>query len=800
MSQHSHPSSLGGQGVGARILRKEDARHLNGRGNFIGNMTMPGLQEVAFLRSPMAHARIRQINIEDSARAQVITRADMPDCLDIYAASTLPSYQASSMPPLASGSVRYVGEPVAMAFGDSRAVAEDVLEEIEALYDELPVYGSVPASLAAQGDLLHEGWQDNVFVTLRSDVAFEEHAARADRVIEHSVSLSRQCMLPMEGKAVLAYWDFQADQLVVYCGSQIPHMHRTGIAQFLGMDQAQVRVISPDVGGAFGYKCVLHQEELCVAWLAKTFRKPFRFMEDRREHLIAGANTREHQYRLKAHISNDGRLLALDAEIDIDGGAYSVWPFTVGLEVGQALGNLPGPYDFRGYRCRTRGVGTNKPGFMPYRGVARTGVCLAIEQMMDQIALAVGKPSWEIRLMNLVKGEQMPYVNVANKHYDSGDYPESLRRALAAVDVDAVLARQAKGEPDGRLIGLGVASYTEQSAHGTSVFASWGTAVIPGFDQAFVRMTPDGGLEVRVGVHSHGQGMETSFAQIASEILGIPVAKIKVVHGDTGRTPFSTGTYASRSLVMSGGAVSKACKELLPRVRKIAAHMLKADVDSMQHQGDMFSAEGRQVSIAQVADAWYINPQHLPEDVDPQGLELSVGYKPKVDTGSFTYASNAVVVAVDPSTGGVEVLKYVVVEDCGVMINPMIVEGQTIGGIAQGIGTALYEEMPYDEFAQPLASTLADYVMPGACEVPNIHIEHMESPSPNTEFGAKGMGEGGAIAPPAAIMSAINNALRSTGAQVSHTPVTPHRLLSAIRAAAQPANQQDKQPVSEVQA
>ncbi|MHC3917302.1 xanthine dehydrogenase family protein molybdopterin-binding subunit [Alcaligenes nematophilus] len=800
MSQHSHPSSLGGQGVGARMLRKEDARHLNGRGNFIGNMTMPGLQEVAFLRSPMAHARIRQINIEDSARAQVITRADMPDCLDIYAASTLPSYQASSMPPLASGSVRYVGEPVAMAFGESRAVAEDVLEEIEALYDELPVYGSVPASLAAQGDLLHEGWQDNVFVTLRSDVAFEEHAARADRVIEHSVSLSRQCMLPMEGKAVLAYWDFQADQLVVYCGSQIPHMHRTGIAQFLGMDQAQVRVISPDVGGAFGYKCVLHQEELCVAWLAKTFRKPFRFMEDRREHLIAGANTREHQYRLKAHISNEGRLLALDAEIDIDGGAYSVWPFTVGLEVGQALGNLPGPYDFRGYRCRTRGVGTNKPGFMPYRGVARTGVCLAIEQMMDQIALAVGKPSWEIRLMNLVQGEQMPYVNVANKHYDSGNYPESLRRALAAVDVEAVLARQAKGEPDGRLIGLGVASYTEQSAHGTSVFASWGTAVIPGFDQAFVRMTPDGGLEVRVGVHSHGQGMETSFAQIASEILGIPVAKIKVVHGDTGRTPFSTGTYASRSLVMSGGAVSKACKELLPRVRKIAAHMLKADVDSMQHQGDMFSAEGRQISIAQVADAWYINPQHLPEDVDPQGLELSVGYKPKVDTGSFTYASNAVVVAVDPKTGGVEVLKYVVVEDCGVMINPMIVEGQTIGGIAQGIGTALYEEMPYDEFAQPLASTLADYVMPGACEVPNIHIEHMESPSPNTEFGAKGMGEGGAIAPPAAIMSAINNALRSTGAQVSHTPVTPHRLLSAIRAAAQPANQQDKQPVSEVQA
>src|SRR5690606_38314981 len=264
---------------------------------------------------------------------------------------------------------------------------------------------------------------------------------------------------------------------------------------------------------------------------------------------------REHYYEMTAYADKQGRLLALDAKVTINGGAYSVWPFTVGLETGQALGNLPGPYAFRGYRCQTRCVATNKPGFLPYRGVARTGVCFAIELLLDAVAREVGREAWEVRLDNLVQAEQMPYVNVTNKHLDSGDYPASLRRALEMIDVNAVRERQQRGEPDGRLIGLGVATYTEQSAHGTSVFAAWGTPVIPGFDQAAVKLTPDGGAELRVGVHSHGQGMETTFAQIANEILGIDVNRIRLVHGDTGQTPYSSGTYASRSLVMSGGAV-----------------------------------------------------------------------------------------------------------------------------------------------------------------------------------------------------------------------------------------------------
>ena len=779
-----HPGStarIKPQGIGARVLRKEDDRHLHGKANFVADMVMPGLSEVAFMRSPLAHARLTAIEIAPAGQHAVFTRAHLSDVLDIAADSSLPTYQLSAHPPLARDKVRFVGEPVVMGFAPTRAEAEDLLETVQVQYEELPAYADVLSAMQATEHLVHEQWKDNAFVTLSVDKNFDALAAQAEVVVHRKMSLSRQCMVPLEGKAVLAYWDHQANQLVVVSATQVPHLIRTALAQYLQMDQGQVRVISPDVGGAFGYKCVLQQEELCVAWLAKTYRKPFRYLEDRREHLIAGANTREHHYEMTAYADRRGRLLALDAKITIDGGAYSVWPFTIGIEPGQAIGNLPGPYAFDGYRCVTQCVATNKPGFVPYRGVARTGVCFAMELTLNALALEVGREPWEIRLENLVQPEQMPYVNIANKHFDSGDYPASVRRALEMINVKAVRARQQQGEADGRLIGVGLATYTEQSAHGTSVFAAWGMPIVPGFDQAMVRMTPDGGLEIRVGVHSHGQGMETTFAQIAHEVLGIDLSKMRVMHGDTGQTPYSSGTYASRSLVMSGGAVSQACQKLLPQLLKIGAHLLGAAVTEVVLDGGSVCAAERRVSLSDIAKAWYLSPQLLPPDVDPAGLEATVGYKPRVDTGAFSYATHVALVAVDPQMGGVEILDYVVVEDCGVLVNPMVVEGQTIGGVAQGIGTALYEEMRYDEFAQPLASTLADYVMPGATEVPNIRMDHFETPSPHTEFGAKGMGEGGAIAPPAAIFGAVNDALRRVGAtELTRTPLTPRRVLEAL--------------------
>lgn len=775
------------QGIGARVQRKEDVRHLHGKGNFVADMTMPGLSEVAFTRSPLAHARITSVRIPSKLVGQVFERRDLVGALDIAADSSLPTYQSSVQSPLASGKVRFVGEAVLMAYAPTRAEAEDLLETVEVEYEELPVYSDIHTAVQASSDLMHEGWKDNVFVTLSADKRFEELSAKADVVVHRKMSLARQCQVPLEGKAVLAYWDHPANQLVVVSATQVPHLIRTALAQYLQLDQGQLRVISPDVGGAFGYKCILQPEELCVAWLAKTYRKPFRYIEDRREHLIAGANTREHYYEMTAYADKRGRLLALDAKITIDGGAYSVWPFTIGIEPGQAVGNLPGPYAFDGYRCVTRCVATNKPGFVPYRGVARTGVCFAMELTLNAIAQEVGREPWEIRVENLVQPEQMPYLNVANKYFDSGDYPASVRRALEMIDLKAVRARQNVGESDGRLIGFGIATYTEQSAHGTSVFAAWGMPIVPGFDQAMVRMTPDGGLDIRVGVHSHGQGMETTLAQIANEVLGVDVSRTRVIHGDTAQTPYSSGTYASRSLVMSGGAVSQACKKLIPQILKIGAHLLQADISSVRFEDGCVKSGQAHVTIDQVANAWYLNPQRLPADVDPAGLEATVGYKPKVDTGAFSYATHAAVVAIDPKMGSVEILDYVVVEDCGVVVNPMVVEGQTIGGVAQGIGTALYEEMPYDSFAQPLASTLADYTMPGATEVPNIRIDHLETPSPHTEFGAKGMGEGGAIAPPAAIFGAVNDALRKLGGhiEVNQTPLTPRRLLEAIKHAKQ---------------
>jgi carbon-monoxide dehydrogenase large subunit len=378
----------------------------------------------------------------------------------------------------------------------------------------------------------------------------------------------------------------------------------------------------------------------------------------------------------------------------------------------------------------------------------------------------------------------MPYDNVARKHYDSGDYPRSLETVRREIDLDKWRARQRQGEKDGRRIGIGFASYCEQSAHGTGVFAGWGLPLIPGYDQATVRMQPDASLEVRVGVQSHGQGMETTLAQIAHEILGIEIAKIRVIHGDTGATPFSTGTYASRSIVMTGGAVAKTCEALVPRLIAIGAHLMQCATSTVRYVPGRVVGPQSSVSLKEIAEAWYRRPQLLPPDVDVNGLEATVGYKPQVDTGAFSYASHAAVVAVDPNLGGIEILDYVIAEDCGRMVNPMVVDGQTMGGAAQGIGTALYEESPYDANGQPLASTFMDYLLPGPTEIPRFRIHHTETLSPYTAFGIKGMGEGGAIAPPAVLFNAVNDALRGLDVELSETPLTPRRMLAAIERAA----------------
>ena len=432
-------------------------------------------------------------------------------------------------------------------------------------------------------------------------------------------------------------------------------------------------------------------------------------------------------------------------------------------------------------------MATNKPPILPYRGVARTGVCFALQVTIDALAREAKTEPTALRFASLVQPEQMPFDNISKRHFDSGDYPEALRRAIAAIDLDGIRARQKSPEPDGRRIGIGFAMYSEQAGHGTSVYASWGIPFVPGHEQCQARFTPDGGLELRVGSHSHGQGHETTLSQVAHSILGVPHAHIKLVHGDTANTPYSTGTWGSRCMIVAGGAVAAACDQLADRLKRIGAKLIQSKFEDVRlENGEVIGPSGR-ISVADIARTWYRRPQDLPADVDAGGLEVTAGYKAKRDTGTFSYAAHAAVVAVDTETGESEILDYVICEDGGVLVNPMIVDGQIWGGAAQGIGTALYEEMPYDGRGQPLASTLSDYLLPGPTEVPEIRILHMETPSPYTRFGQKGLAEGGAIAPPAAITNAINDAIKDTGAELLVSPVTPRRIVEAIARASEAA-------------
>jgi carbon-monoxide dehydrogenase large subunit len=533
-------------------------------------------------------------------------------------------------------------------------------------------------------------------------------------------------------------------------------------------------------------------EDVCLGWLAMRCGYPVRWIEDRREHLTAGANCREHHYNITVYADRDGKLRGVECEASVDSGAYSSYPFSACLEAAQIASILPGPYDFPSFRCRTWSVATNKCPILPYRGVARTGVCYAIELMMDAIAYECGLEPYEVRLKNLVRPEQMPFDNITKKHFDSGDYPESLRQALAKIDLAGIRARQKTGEPDGRLIGVGLSVYCEQGAHGTSVYAGWGIPMVPGYEQATARMTPDGGLELRIGAHSHGQSMETTLPQVAHEILGIDIARIKLVHGDTEYTPYSTGSWGSRCAVMSGGAVATVSRELAKLVKSIGAHLLQTEVENVRLENGSVVGPSNSVTINEVAHTWYRRPQDLPATVDPRGLEVTMGYKPVRDSGTFSYATHIAVVAVDPELGDIELIDYAIVEDGGKLINPMVVDGQIYGGLAQGIGTAMYEEMNFDTSGQPLASTFADYLLPGPMEVPAPKVGHMETLAPYTEFGVKGIGEGGAIAPPGAIGNAVNDALRPLGAQLLHTPMTPRRVLEAIQAAAE--SRKEKSP------
>jgi aerobic carbon-monoxide dehydrogenase large subunit len=769
-----------GKGVGASLRRKEDYRHLRGLGQFVADLRMPGTLDVAFVRSALAHGVIKGIDVPPEHARKVYTARDFPAVKPILAVPNVEGFKHSDRSPLASGRVRFAGEPIAMAVGATRSEAEDTAEAVSVEIEELPAVVDMLEALKPGAPRIRDEWGDNEYVQKLNSYGDVDSARKNAAVtVTREYRMNRQSGVPIEGRAILAAWNERLEELTVYCGTQSPHQMRVGLAQVLGVEERKLRVIAPDIGGGFGAKRALYPEEIMVAALALKLKKPLRWIEDKREHLLAAIHCREHHHKVTAYADAKGRILGLDVEIYVDAGAYSHWPNGPFMETGMAARNIPGPYAIPSYRCRSHTVATNKSPIGAYRGVARPAACFTIERTIDEVAHAVGREPHQVRMENMVPASAMPYKNVTHLSFDTGDYAESVRRAAEMIGLPDIRKRQRQGEPDGRLIGVGFASFTEQTAHGCGEWVSRGVPVIPGYEAATARMMTDGSLMIMVGVQSHGQGMETTLAQIAHQELGVDPMQVSIRHGDTQVSAFGMGTFASRSIVMSGGAVAKACRLLKEKMATIAAHELGCLANQIQFSDCIARGPSGALSFADIGRIAHLRQEKLPPGVEPL-LDVTTTYEPAVDTGVFTYATQAAVVAVDPDTGKVEILDYAVVEDCGTVVNPLIVDGQIVGGIAQGIGNALYEEIPYNENGQPLATTLADYLLPGAPEIPPIRIAHMCTPTPHTEYGMKGMGEGGAISPPAAIANAIRDALLKIGAEVNETPMTPRRVRAAI--------------------
>ncbi|WP_431284330.1 xanthine dehydrogenase family protein molybdopterin-binding subunit [Humitalea sp. 24SJ18S-53] len=766
--------------IGARLPRREDARFLLGKGQYVSDIQMHGIEEVCFFRSPLAHAVLKGVAKPAGFEGDVYAAGDLGPFVELPAGPDIANYRNVAYPPLARDHVRFVGQVVAACVAPTRGDAEDIVEQVIADLDELPAVVDCVAAMAAGSPRVHEHWPDNAFIVSGAtggDLA--AGVAQSTVRVTRRLRMNRQATVPLEGRAVLAYWDDRLDELVVYLSTQGAHVMRLGLSQALGLPENKVHVIAPDVGGGFGGKNRLTPEEIVVCALALKRRTPIRWVEDRREHLIASPHAREHVYDLTLHADRDGRLLALEGDVHIDAGAYPLWPTGAFAEASMAVRNLTGPYRIPHIQFRNFTVATNKSPMGPYRGVARPGACFAIERMVDEMARELGLEPTELRRRNLVTPDEMPFVTAGGMRLDNGDYAKALTTAMGMVDLPALRARQAAGEDDGRRIGVGFAIYTEQSGHGLKEWARRGARVMPSYETCTVRMLPDGSVQLLVGIQSHGQGLETTLAQIAAEELRMDPARIAVRHGDTNVSPFGFGTFASRSTVFAGGAVARSCRILAEKLKRIGGHLLQVDAAATRlAEGQVHGPSGA-VPYAEIARAAHVRQEMMPIGVDPV-LDVTATYEPAESAGTFSYSAHGVVVAVDPDTGMVEILDYVVAEDCGTMINPMIVDGQVMGGVVQGIGTALLEEIPFDASGQPLATTFADYHMPCASEMPKIRIAHLVTPSEITEYGVKGMGEGGAIAPPAAIANAVADAFRAEGLRMNETPVTPRRVIAAL--------------------
>ena len=765
---------------GRPLRRLEDRPLLRGEATFLADLRLPGARHVAFVRSTHPHARVGV----DAAAAVAL-----PGVLGVFTADDVagsggarevpivvghPSLRPCRHPVLAGGTVRYVGEPIAAVVADTRYVAEDAVQAVRVAYEPLDVVPDADAALAPGAPQLHPHLDDNLLAeftvqTGDADVAFRE----ADVVTRDRYRVHRYTGMPMETRGVAARYDAGAGELTVWSSTQWPHTLRDVLRRFLGLPAHRVRVIAPDVGGGFGVKQEIYPEELALAVLALRLRVPLLWAETRREHVIAAVHAREQWHDIELAARRDGTLLGLRADVVTDAGAY---PRSLGVLCPTLTAvSLPGPYRLRHYRCRVRVALTCKAPAAAYRGAGQPEAVFAVERALDHLADELGIDPAEIRRKNFIGRDEFPWdTGMASAQvpvvYDSGDYETALDAALALARYGdrrrEQAAERARGT-SGRLLGIGVASYVALTGLGP-------------FEGVTIRLDPSGQALLVTGASPHGQGTATALAQLVADELGLLPDDVRVRHGDTALIPFGVGTYASRNAVVAGSAAVVAARAIAAKARRVAASLLEA------HEGDLELAGGavrvvgapdRRITLGDLAAACAPGAA-LPEGIEP-GLEATHYFPaPRPTFGSGVHVA---VVAVDRETGQIDVLDYAVVNDAGRIINPLIVEGQIHGGVAQGVGGALHEELAYDEQGQPQTQSLLEYAIPSATQVPPLRIANVVTPSPLNPLGVKGVGEGATLPPPAALTAAVEDALRPFGARITATPLRPELLFQLMR-------------------
>jgi carbon-monoxide dehydrogenase large subunit len=774
--------------AGAAVRRLGDDRLLTGRGEYVGDLALSDALHLAFVRSPHAHARLVAIDTAAAGAMPgvvvVFTGRDLLElCRPIRVECALSGYRQTERRIITADKARFVGEPVAVVVAENRYVAEDAVEHVHVTYDPLPAVVDMEEALAPTAPLVHDGIDSNaLFHSEFSNGDVAQAFASAALVVRESFRSNRVAGVPLEPRGCLARYDDARRELTEWSSTQIPHMLRTALADLLDFPEERIRIIAPDVGGGFGTKAHVYPEEVLVAALAMRLGRPVKWLQDRREDLLTSIHARDHLYDIEAAVDARGLLLGVKLRLLSNAGAYPSYPFGCTLEPTGGTRLLSGPYKLPAYAYQGYGIATHTCPSGAYRGVAQPTARLAIEGIMDRIGRALGLDPAEVRLRNVVQPEDFPYVNVVGARYDTGSYSEALRQALDRAGYDDYRRRQPTDRlADGKYRGIGVSCFTEITGIGPAGWAPRGVRRVPGFDSASIRIEPTGRVRAIVTAADQGQGHATTFAQLVADGLGVRLSDVTVREGDTASGLYGSGTFASRSAVASGGALVDSSTQLRAKMLRIASQLLEVAVEDIVLADGRAAARGaptKSVSVREIAEVAYsMTPRPLPAG-EGFGLEATAYYGPPAAT--MANGAHVVQVAIDPETGLIDIERYVVVHDCGRIINPVIVDGQIHGGIAQGLGQVLLEAVVYDREGQLLTASLMDYLLPTASDIPYMESEHLETPSTDTLGGFKGVGEGGVIGSIPALVSAVSDALAGLGVMVNALPLGPGQVRALI--------------------